>query len=196
MVNAPNADLSMVPDVLKAWNRRAPDAEAEVKQARIDAQAQSCVPDGWKLVPIEPTAEMIDAAANADPERESVWAAYLAASPQPQPVQPTQAAIDVLAERQRQISSEGWTPEHDDEHSEGELSLAAAGYAESASDQIQCVDKAMDESTLDDSGSAPSRFPHHWAFKAATPRRMLVKAGALILAEIERLDRAAPQPKD
>lgn len=39
------------------------------------------VPEGWKLVPIEPTLEMVNAGANADPERESVWAAYLAAAP-------------------------------------------------------------------------------------------------------------------
>lgn len=41
----------------------------------------------------------------------------------------TQAALDVLAERRRQIEAEGWTPEHDDEHSNGELSDAAGCYA-------------------------------------------------------------------
>jgi len=34
----------------------------------------------------------------------------------------TAAARDVLAERQRQIAVEGWTPEHDDRHDPGELS--------------------------------------------------------------------------
>ncbi|WP_458763529.1 hypothetical protein [Cupriavidus basilensis] len=103
----------------------------------------------------------------------------------------TAAARDVLAERRRQVESEGWTPEHDDEHDEGELSLAAAGYAQSASDQIQCVAKKLDDSTLEDDGCPSSTFPHGWQFKAAPPRGMLVKACALILAEIERLDRAA-----
>lgn len=103
----------------------------------------------------------------------------------------TPAARDVLAERRRQVESEGWTPEHDDEHDEGELSLAAAGYAQSASDQIQCVAKELDDSTLEDDGCPSPNFPHGWQFKAAPPRRMLVKAGALILAEIDRMDRAA-----
>lgn len=41
----------------------------------------------------------------------------------------TAAASDVLAERQRQVTAEGWTPEHDDEHSDGEMALAASSYA-------------------------------------------------------------------
>src|SRR5690606_39870520 len=41
----------------------------------------------------------------------------------------TGAARDVLAERRRQIEAEGWTPEHDDEHSTQELAFAAACYA-------------------------------------------------------------------
>lgn len=121
----------------------------------------------------------------------------LAAPPAPQaasePVA-TQAARDVLGERQRQISAEGWTPEHD----EGEMAMAAAGYAVKASDQIQCVAHGFDESTLDDDVTAPQPgldpWPHAWGFKPCPPRRALVKAGALILAEIERLDRAAPTP--
>lgn len=53
------------------------------------------------------------------------------AKPQPQAAQPlTDAARDVLAERQRQISAEGWTPEHDDEHADGSLSQAALTYIE------------------------------------------------------------------
>jgi hypothetical protein len=41
----------------------------------------------------------------------------LAGVPAAAPDALTQAARDVLAERARQISTEGWTPEHDDEHS-------------------------------------------------------------------------------
>lgn len=117
--------------------------------------------------------------------------AILAAEQPSEDKRNTAAARDVLAERRRQVTAEGWTPEHDDEHDEGELALAAAGYAQSASDQIQCVAKELDDSTLEDDGCPSSTFPHGWQFKAAPPRRMLVKAGALILAEIERIDRAA-----
>lgn len=40
----------------------------------------------------------------------------------------TAAANDVLAERLRQISAEGWTPEHDDEYQYCEMAVAAACY--------------------------------------------------------------------
>ena len=31
----------------------------------------------------------------------------------------------IAKERQRQIEQEGWTPEHDDHHAEGEMAAAA-----------------------------------------------------------------------
>ncbi|EML1597784.1 hypothetical protein RVY52_002523 [Burkholderia cenocepacia] len=88
----------------------------------------------------------------------------------------TQAARDVLAERRRQVEVEGFTPEHDDAHSPRELAAAAGSYALHAHDQRIAV--------------TPAWWP--WArawWKPGTPRRMLVKAGALILAAIERIDR-------
>ena len=105
------------------------------------------------------------------------------------------AARDVLAERQRQISAEGWTPEHDDGHDEGEMCFAAAGYAVVASDHLQAIARRMDdELSMDDAVSSPAPcdpWPAGWTFKTCAPRRALVKAGALILAELERIDRAA-----
>lgn len=94
----------------------------------------------------------------------------------------TAAARDVLAERQRQISVEGWTPGDDDLHRNGELAEASAAYAQEAA--APC-------------GGLPMGWPWamHW-WKPTTPRRNLVKAGALILAEIERLDRAAQRKGD
>ena len=35
----------------------------------------------------------------------------------------------IAAERQRQIEQEGWTPEHDAEHVNDEMALAASAYA-------------------------------------------------------------------
>ncbi|MGT0006066.1 hypothetical protein ACVNNF_11175 [Pseudomonas aeruginosa] len=89
-----------------------------------------------------------------------------------------QAWLDVQAERRRQVEAEGWTPEHDDEHNGGELADAAACYALSAAGW----------STY----AARERWPWplEW-WKPSTARRDLVKASALALAEIERLDRAA-----
>lgn len=89
----------------------------------------------------------------------------------------TNAARDVLAERRRQIEAEGWTPEHDDEHGAGEMAAAAACYALNAAG---CGCEVARNWPWDGS----------W-WKPTTSRRDLVKAGALILAEIERLDRAA-----
>jgi hypothetical protein len=91
----------------------------------------------------------------------------------------TAAARDVLAERQRQISVEGWAPEHDDKYSERQLAYAAACYAAESPQLNEVV----------------WPWPSHW-WKPTTYRRNLVKAGALILAEIERLDRIAARPTD
>ncbi|MGT2505727.1 hypothetical protein [Cupriavidus basilensis] len=91
----------------------------------------------------------------------------------------TAAARDVLAERSRQVEGEGWTPEHDDEHADGGLAKAAATYA------------------MYGSGTNADWLLSYWWpwdarwWKPMDQRRSLVKAGALILAEIERIDRAA-----
>lgn len=94
----------------------------------------------------------------------------------------SQAARDVLAERQRQVEQEGWTPEHDDEHDEGELGMAAACYA---------MEGASNLTLSGDEGEPPEFWPWdgEWWKPSPEPRRNLVKAAALILAEIERLDR-------
>ncbi|HBM2965838.1 TPA: hypothetical protein LVK93_005869, partial [Klebsiella michiganensis] len=46
----------------------------------------------------------------------------------------TAAAADVLAERKRQVTTEGWTPEHDDQHVNFEMAIAGGLYAISAVD--------------------------------------------------------------
>lgn len=95
----------------------------------------------------------------------------------------SQAALDVLAERQRQITTEGWTPEHDDSHDQAEMAAAAASYAFSA-----FIGTGYRAFAADPLGFWP--WDAEW-FKPSTPRRDLIKCGALILAEIERRDRAA-----
>ncbi|VWB89092.1 hypothetical protein BLA13014_04127 [Burkholderia aenigmatica] len=90
----------------------------------------------------------------------------------------TAAARDVLVERRRQVEAEGWTPEHDDHHADGSIALAAACYAVADNENYPLAE-------------APDLWPWDldW-WKPSTERRNLVKAGALILAEIERIDRA------
>ncbi|MFG8169628.1 hypothetical protein ACG3QR_19560 [Pseudomonas aeruginosa] len=91
-----------------------------------------------------------------------------------------QAWLDVQAERRRQITAEGWTPYHDDLYCAAELPRAAAAYILSG---------ANDE--------APAIWPFvaKW-WKPRDARANYVRAGALILAEIERLDRAAAPGKE
>ncbi len=115
-----------------------------------------------------------DTLRRADKEDLQAFADLFASSPRAE----AQAVHDVLAERRRQVEVEGWTPEHDDEHSESEMSLAAACYAMAAGGYAK--------------GQTPPIWP--WALEGWKPsygRRDLIKAGALILAEIERIDRLA-----
>lgn len=90
----------------------------------------------------------------------------------------TQAALDVLAERKRQVESEGWTPEKDDQYSSHVLSVAAGCYAM--------------YTLAYPAGDPPQGWPFDpWWWKPSDDtRRNYVKAAALLLAEIERIDRA------
>lgn len=91
------------------------------------------------------------------------------------------AAIDVLAERTRQVKQEGWSTDYDDQHSDGQMAVAAGYYA------LACGfphDR--------DGRRAPPYWP--WdesCWKPKDARSNLVRSAALILAEIERLDRRA-----
>jgi AcrR family transcriptional regulator len=104
----------------------------------------------------------------------------------------TPAVSDVLAERTRQVWGEGWTPQHDDAHASGELARAAACYLLHAG-----ISQAIDGGHISQlaKDGAHDFVPRHWPWarkwwKPKNPRRDLVKATALALAEIERIDRA------
>lgn len=92
----------------------------------------------------------------------------------------TKAARDVVVERERQQSVEGWTPEHDDQHKDGEIAGAAACYA------LTSITHWARQVTI----ARMWPWASEW-WKPKNPRYDLVRAGALILAEIERLDRIA-----
>ncbi|ERU94447.1 hypothetical protein Q084_02086 [Pseudomonas aeruginosa M9A.1] len=95
-----------------------------------------------------------------------------------------QAWLDVQAERRRQITAEGWTPEHDDEHADGQMAQAAGCYA------LHAGGIGTDWPDGRQNGAALFWPWDKDSWKPTTPRRDLVKACALALAEIERLDRA------
>lgn len=91
----------------------------------------------------------------------------------------------IADERLRQIKVEGWTPEHDDEHSSCQMADAAKGY-------LLCAVLLQRGTPMSDRriGLAPG-WPwdvESWK-PSPDPIRNLVKAGALIAAEIDRLQR-------
>lgn len=80
----------------------------------------------------------------------------------------------IAAERRRQVFGEDWSAAHDDQHTDLELVMAAVCYA------------------LPHTENVPERWP--WQDEEWKPSgdyiRDLVKAGALIAAEIDRELRA------
>lgn len=84
----------------------------------------------------------------------------------------------IEAERQRQEEEEGFGPEHDDRHKDGELLMAARCYYAKANTGVPIGDEI------------PAAWP--WArqwWKPRSPVRDLERAGALVLAERARLSR-------
>ncbi|HHG5282899.1 hypothetical protein ACEPVM_16730 [Pseudomonas aeruginosa] len=171
-----------------AWSYLLASIKSCVKASEDSAQAQHSVPEGvtierdvagtihikvgdFDFIQLQYQRPYTDNA--------STWklaeriASLLAAAPG---TEVPQAWLDVQAERRRQITAEGWTPDHDDLYCAAELPRAAAAYILSG---------ANDE--------APAIWPFSakW-WKPRDARSNYVRAGALILAEIERLDRAAP----
>lgn len=93
---------------------------------------------------------------------------------------------EIAAEHKRQIEIEGWTPEHDDQHERGELAAAAGCYTLEGS--CADIDSKFPRKEL------PDGIPRAWpwgpqAWKPKDIRRNLIRAAALLVAEIERLDR-------
>lgn len=88
----------------------------------------------------------------------------------------------IAAERRRQIEQEGWTVEHDATlHSDGVLCFAAAGLV-LAPWQIEIISQV--------SGCEIDCDPWHLVDKhGANRQRQLEIAGALIAAELDRLER-------
>jgi hypothetical protein len=85
----------------------------------------------------------------------------------------------IAAERKRQIEEKGCTAEHDDQWEDGELSRAAASYAYPPDNGIH-------------SSWRVALWPWADEWYRPTPEnriRELEKAGALIAAEIDRLQR-------
>ena len=100
-------------------------------------------------------------------------------------------ALELIAtERQRQIEQEGWTAEHDDGHNHGQLATAAACYAFGR--VFRYFNGWISGGGHGDEPRLTSAWPWNGGWWKPSPDnriRELVKAGALIVAEIERLQR-------
>ena len=84
----------------------------------------------------------------------------------------------IMQERLRQIKEEAYTSKHDDEHTDGELADAAACYAATTIRRNRFIGWVWP-------------FDFEWWKPSPKDRiKELAKAGALIVAEIERLQRS------
>lgn len=100
------------------------------------------------------------------------WATYIGRPPS------SAGMIAIKAERRRQIAEEGWTAAHDDAYRGGELLSAAEAYADEPGAK----------------GGPPGSWP--WLplwWKPGSKVSDLTKAGALCLAELDRMARRYPR---
>ena len=99
----------------------------------------------------------------------------------------SKAITDVVAERARQVAEEGWTPEHDDISPRHQLAGAATAYASHVYAMAWIFPTSPENYRSEDP-------PYFWpwseeSWKPKSPRQDLVRSAALIIAEIDRLDR-------
>ena len=107
----------------------------------------------------------------------------------------------ITTERERQVTEEGWTPEHDDHHTDGSLARAAICYATPVKIYVQ----GRSARSIHFSDPWPKTWDHCWD-KRPEPEHgntipdpdtysdkkridLLAKAGALLAAEIDRINR-------
>lgn len=94
----------------------------------------------------------------------------------------------IAAERQRQVEEEGRTAEHDQQHDRDELPGAAQTYLGAVALRRQGETNAYIRAILTE---LPQGWPWSWeTFKPRDDVRDLVRAGALIAAELDRIQRA------
>lgn len=103
----------------------------------------------------------------------------------------------IAKERQRHFDVEGWTPEHDNQYDQGELAMAAACYSAFAQMLCKVECEGLREQLVDEAEPAEWwPWDESWWKPSPDPIRNLEKAGALIAAQIDRLERAQEQARN
>lgn len=91
----------------------------------------------------------------------------------------------IQAERDRQLQELNHTPDRDDTYANGQLASVASIYAKYATSE-----HFSEGLWLGNMDAAPTGWPwRDGLWNPTTPKRMLIKAGALIAAELDRLQR-------
>ncbi|WP_157971223.1 hypothetical protein [Pseudogemmobacter bohemicus] len=155
-----------------------PDTGDTLRVAELSVEDSGFGPAMWRLAlaliqeraGAQPRSSTVSAAANWEKDWEL------------NPGELSMGTVDVIFERERQYHLEGWTAAHDDAHSEGELAGAAAAYS------VYRSQYATDTVMGDQMAKLIWPWRQDW-WKPTTRRRDLVKAAALLIAEIDRLDR-------
>lgn len=185
----PSGDGSLAWPCPQHSSTRATDREEFIRQAvsavaEMDRDSPEDQPEMMLVSPQELRGCLESAFERADEEAELVTDLIAIVASQPHP---GQAARDVIAERSRQVEHEGYAPEHDDAYPNGEIAAYAAFYAMPPAAREWPTTEIGYGATFGE-----AIVPADWtAPKTGERRRELVKAGALILAEIERIDRTA-----
>jgi len=146
--------------------------------ANVIAFLDSLLELAWKL-PEPFTAEELAESYSQLPAADLKPVEPAISTPEPQPVDGCQL---IAQERKRQIAKEGWSAQHDDKvNCKGELARAAICYAATSYTW-------SDPHKLEDIWPYDSEW---WKPDHKHTIRNLVKAGALIAAEIDRLQRTS-----
>lgn len=105
----------------------------------------------------------------------------------------SKASDEVLAERQRQISEEGYNDAHDDMHTALELARAGIAYAllaQAHPDRNGDVSIGLNGAHVQFDWERHAKLIWPWAFglKPKSIRRDLTRAAALLIAALDRLE--------
>src|ERR1044072_822656 len=95
----------------------------------------------------------------------------------------------IARERERQIQEEGWSEKHDNKHRRMEMAAASAAYVIDALVRAKVLTGKTDPYVLGAAINLLWPWDNEWWKPAKDPVRTLVKAGALIAAEIDRINR-------